>query len=119
MSEHMDAFLEGWRKGDAQMILGAVADDFVYDDPVDGRFTRTEFAAYLEELFGGEDARSRAARGEAFETITDLVTQEKDGVETTWGWWTMPSDEGAGLVIAGPDGVLSERIAYYTRSAPA
>jgi len=27
------------------MILRAVADDFVYDDPVDGRFTKAELAS--------------------------------------------------------------------------
>jgi len=47
MSTFLDMYLEGFRKGDAEMILRALADDFVYDDPVDGRFTKAEFAAYL------------------------------------------------------------------------
>jgi ketosteroid isomerase-like protein len=111
MGRHVDLWLEGWRKGDAQMVLSAVTDDFVYEDPVDGRFAKTEFAAYLEELFATESTP------DGFQTITDVVRSEKDGEETTWGWWTTLASpqEGAGLVKARPDGVYSERVAYYGR----
>ena len=47
MSEHLDAYKEGWRRGDAEMVLRAVADDFVYDDPIDGRFTSVAFRKCL------------------------------------------------------------------------
>jgi len=118
MSEHLDAYKEGWRRGDAEMVLRAVADDFVYDDPIDGRFTKTEFGAYLKELFASDEARSGATGGEGFETITESVTQEKDGEVTAWAWWKTQTQEGAGLMKAGPDGVRLERLAYYTRPEP-
>jgi hypothetical protein len=113
MGRHVDLWLEGWRKGDAQMVLSAVTDDFVYEDAQDGRFTRAEFAAYLEDLFATENTP------EGFETITDVVRCEKDGEETTWGWWTTLATpaEGAGLVKARPDGVYLERVAYYVKPA--
>jgi hypothetical protein len=76
MSENLDAFLEGWKRGDAEMILRAVADDFVYDDPIDGRFTKQEFASYLQEAFSGEDGPCGATPGEAFETITYYTLPE-------------------------------------------
>ena len=115
MSERLDMWFEGWRIGDAAMILRSVTDDFLYDDAVDGRFTKAEFGAYLEGLFAGSEGHAAAADGEGFETITDVVTEEKDGVETAWGWWTAPPLEGAGLVKARPDGVYLEKVAYYTR----
>jgi hypothetical protein len=117
MRSHLNAFLEGWRKGDAGLILGAVADDFIYDDPIDGRFTKAEFAAYLEDLFGLRDGTPGASTDEDFETITDLtVVEEEDGSETAWGWWKATTgEEGAGLVKVGPDGVHSEKVAYYSR----
>ena len=118
MSEHIGTFLDSWRMGDAQMILGAIAGDFAYDDPIDGHFTKNELAAYLKEVFGSEEARLRAARGEGFETVPEIVTQEKDGVETTWRWWRTFSAEGAGLVMAGPEGVRTEKIACYTEPQP-
>jgi len=117
MSGHLDAFLEGWRKGDAEMLLGATADDFVYDDPIDGRFTKAEFAVYVEGLFSGGESASGAKAGEDFETITDQVREVKDGEETLLGWWKTPTEEGASLVKAGPDGVHSEKLAYYSRPA--
>jgi hypothetical protein len=111
MSTHVDHWLEGWRKGDAALILSSVTDDFVHDDAVDGRFTREEFASYLERLFATE------LTPDGFETITDVVTVEREGVETTWGWWTTLATpmEGAGLVKSRSDGVFLERVSYYTR----
>lgn len=111
MSAHVDRWLEGWRKGDAAMVLSTVTDDFVHDDAVDGRFTGEEFAAYVEQLFATENT------AEGYETITDVVTQEQDGVETTWGWWrTLATPlEGAGLVKTREDGVFLERVTYYSR----
>jgi hypothetical protein len=111
MGRHRDLWLEGWRRGDARMILSAVTDDFVHDDAADGRFTRVEFAAYLERLF------ATGLTPEGFESITDVVTCEHDGEETTWGWWktrAAPVVEGAGLVKARADGVYLERVTYYT-----
>jgi len=111
MGKHTDLWLEGWRRGDAQMILSAVTDDFVYEDPVDGRFTRREFEAYLKEIF------QTGSPAGGFEAIDDVVTFEKDGEELTWGWWktlTEPVQEGAGLVKARPDGVYLERVTYFT-----
>lgn len=110
MGRHVDLWLEGWRKGDVEMVMSAVTEDFVHDDPIDGRFTRTEFAAYLETLFATQ------CTPEGFETITDVVTFEEGGVETTWGWWkTLAAPlEGAGLVKARPDGVYLEKVSYYT-----
>ena len=112
MGKHVEMWLEGWRRGDAQMILAATADDFVYDDPIDGRFSRAEFADYLAELF--PSAAGPLSSSEGFETTSDVVVQERDGEETAWGWWKAPPFEGAGLIKARPDGVYLEKVAYYT-----
>lgn len=88
-----------------------MSDAFVYEDALDGRLAKAEFAVYLEELFATESTP------DGFETITDVVRSEKDGEETTWGWWTtlaVPA-EGAGLVKARADGVYFERVACYIR----
>ena len=95
------------------MILRAVAEDFVYDDPIGGRFTKAEFASYLEEVLGGGEGTAGPNADEGFETITDVVREEKDGEVTAWGWWKTPTEEGAGLVKAGPNGVRLEKLAYY------
>ncbi len=55
------------------------------------------------------------AAGEGAPVWGDEVVQEAGGEETCWVWWAYKDTEGAALVKAGPDGVHSERIAYYTR----
>jgi len=114
LHKSLDLFLDGWRTGDAGKILRAVADEFVYDDPIDGRYAGPDFAAYLAELLG-DTAPDAASGGPGFEGITDIVTQEKDGQLTAWGWWKTASEEGAGLVKVGPNGVMLEKTAYYRR----
>ena len=115
MSEHLDKWFEGWRTGNVELLLGAITQDFVYDDPVDGRFTRVEFEPYLRDLLASTAAPAAGAAGTGFESITDIVIVERDGEETAWGWWKASPQEGAGLVKARPDGVYLERVAYYTR----
>jgi hypothetical protein len=115
MSKYVDMWLEGWRRGDADLVLQSVTDDFVHDDPVDGRFTKSEFEVYLRELFADVEAARAKEEDAVFEVITDVVTAERDGEEITWGWWSVLPYEGAGLVRSRADGVYSERVAYYTR----
>jgi ketosteroid isomerase-like protein len=110
----LEMWLMGWRAGDAEMILRSVADDFVYDDPVDGRFRKAEFAVYLEEMLASEAPFVTSTGDTVFEEISHVATQQQDGELTAWGWWQTASVEGAGLVRVGPTGVLSEKTAYYS-----
>ena len=103
MSSHLETFLKGWKNDDLDVILSACADDFVFDDPIAGRFTKATLAGFY------------GAPGEGVPVWHDQVVQEVDGEETCWMWWVYKESEGAALVKAGPDGVRSERVAYYTR----
>jgi SnoaL-like domain len=111
MSEHFDRYMEGWTKGDVEMILSACADDFVFDDPIDGRFTKAEFPAYFESL------------REGVLEITDVVAEEIGGLETAWCWYSLKPQPGAALVSqagaalakVGRDGVHYQKVAYYAR----
>jgi hypothetical protein len=112
MSEHFERFKEGWIKGDPEMVLSACADDYVYDDPLYGRFTKADFGAYLESL--PKDALA------AFE-FTEMVSEEIGGLEKTWFWYSfkapagaaLVSQEGAALFKVGRDGVHSTKVTYY------
>ena len=104
----IEKFMEGWFTDDLDMVLGACADDFVYDDAMDGRFTKAEFADYWRGLPDGDGDHS------------DAVVQEVDGEETGWIAWAWKPEgaadwtqEGTALTKAGPDGVHSMRVAYY------
>ena len=111
MSEHFDRYMEGWTRGDVEVLLRACADDFVFDDAIDGRFTKAEFPAYFESL------------GEGVLKVTDIVTEETGGLETAWCWWSLEaptgaalvSQEGAALAKVGRDGVHSQKVTYWAR----
>ena len=110
-SKHFDRYMEGWVKGDAEMILSSCAEDFVFDDAIDGRFTKAEFPAYYESLSDG------------VLEITDVVAEESGGLETAWCWYSLKpqpgsalaSQEGAAVAKVGPDGVRSQKVTHYAR----
>jgi hypothetical protein len=101
MSEHLDRYLQGWVKGDVDMMVSACAEDFVMDDPVFGRFTKAEYRAYFE------------GQGEETAEFSEVVISEVGGLETQWGWYKQASFEGAFLNKAGPEGVHSTKITYF------
>lgn len=111
MSEHFDRYMEGWVKGDVEMVLSACAEDFVFDDPIDGRFTKADIGAYLESLPEG-----------ALE-VTEVVSEEIGSLETAWCWYSLKapagsavmSQEGAAVAKVGRDGVHSQKVTYYAR----
>jgi len=49
--------------------------------------------------------------------LSEVLTQEDEGVLTAWCWWSIPGTElkGSGLIKAGPTGIRSEVITYYTK----
>lgn len=103
MSERLDTYLEGWRQADPDMILSACADDFMIDDPVEGRFTKAEFGSYWK------------AQPEGSIVFSDVVTEETDDGATQWGWWSQASQRGSFMNKADRDGVHLTRVTYYAR----
>ena len=115
-ADHLATYAEGWTTGNSGTILSALADNYVLDDPNHGRVSKGEMAAYLDgmkavvnELRGGKEE-------DRFLALTEVLTGEEDGVLTAWCWWTVPgtSIEGGGLIKVSDDGVVSERLTYYT-----
>ena len=111
MSEHFDRYMEGWTKGDIELLLSACAEDFVLDDAIDGRFTKVELPAYFETL------------GEGVLKITDVVTEETGDLETAWCWWSPRGADRRRPGVAGRrrpgqvgrDGVHWQKVTYYAR----
>ena len=115
-ADHLGAYAEGWTTGNIDKILSALADSYVLDDLNHGRVTKGEMAAYLDgmkatvsELRGGKEEAQ-------FLAFPELLTGEEGGELTASCWWTAPGTpiEGAGLIKVSDDGVVSERLTYYT-----
>ena len=116
-SEHLGTYAEGWTKGDADTILKVVADSYTFDDPNTGVISKNEFASYLSGLKETVSTLRGGASPETFMELSEVITDEKDGVLTAWCWWAIPGTEikGSGLIKVGPEGVRSEVITYYTK----
>ena len=52
-----------------------------------------------------------------FMELSEVLTQEEEGVLTAWCWWAIPGTElkGSGLIKVDPTGVRSEVITYYMK----
>ena len=103
--DHLGKYAQGWTGGEAETILSAAADEFVFDDPNAGQIAKADFKDYL----GGLKAAVSGIRGADFQgpfmDLSEVVTQEEAGVITAWCWWAIPGTElkGGGLIKVGAD----------------
>lgn len=117
IADFIGAYAEGWTAGDAARIIGATAPGYVFDDPNAGKISRDALRGYLEELSAALDALRGGARDGNFLDLSEVVVEETADGATVWCWWQAPGTGigGSGLIKVGPEGVISERITYYTK----
>ena len=116
-SDHLGAYAEGWTKGESDIILNAASESFVFDDPNAGKIAKADFAAYFAGLSDLVDSIRGSDYDGSFMELSEVLTKEEDGVLTASCWFSVPGTEiqGGGLIKIASDGVISERIAYYTK----
>ena len=116
-SEHLGKYAEGWTKGDAGLILKAAAENYALDDPNAGIISKNEFANYLEGMKETVTSLREGTLPEPFMELSEVVTEEKEGVLTAWCLWAIPGTQikGSGLIKVGSEGVQSEMLTYYTK----
>ena len=118
-ADQLGTYAAGWTNGDATMILSVASDSFYFDDPNGGKIAKADFAAYLASL---KEAVASIRGGDYdgnFMDLSEVVTSEESGVLTAWCWWAIPGTDicGGGLIKVGNDGVASETITYYAKTA--
>ena len=116
-ADHLGTYAEGWAGGVSDTILSAASESFFFDDPNAGKIAKTDFAKYFDELTELVASIRGSDYDGPFMELTEVVTKDEDGVLTASCWWAIPGTEmqGSGLIKIADDGVLSERIAYYTK----
>lgn len=116
-AEHLGVYAEGWTTGEADTILKAAAENYTFDDPNAGVIPKKEFTRYLAGLKEQVKAARKGSLPKPFMELSEVVTQENQGVITAWCWWAIPGTDikGSGLIKVGADGVRSEIITYHTK----
>lgn len=115
--QHVETYLKGWELGDGEISLGATADNFCYEDPNTGRIERTEFVQFVEDFRRAAEAMGGEINAVPFLHYSDVVIQDDELPATVWCWWQAIGTElqGSALVKVGTEGVLHEKIAYFSR----
>ncbi len=113
----IETYLKGWELGDGALSLSATADSFCYDDPNTGRIPRNEFVAFVEDFKRAAIEMGAAENANPFLRYSDVVIKEDELPATVWCWWQAVGTElqGSALVRVGEEGVLHEKIAYFSR----
>lgn len=110
-------YIQGWNTMNAELLVSAVADDFVFDDPAEpAPVTKADLADYMPCW-----PRKAAALGAEFDfEITDKVVRDEEGVLMEWYWWKLIGTdvEGSAVIKTTDDGVESERFAYFRSPWP-
>ena len=116
-ADHLGAYAEGWTTGNAEKIVSSLASNYTLDDPNSGVTSKQDFADYLARMKDMVSSLCGGSLPEPFMELSEVVTQETDGLLTAWCCWAIPgtSLKGAGLIKVGSDGVQSEVLTYYTR----
>ena len=110
--DHLNAYVEGWRSMNAERVLSALAEGFVFDDPaLSEPVTKATMAAYMSSW----EKRAKALSGTWRYENSHEVVQDRDGILLRWMWWrfTGIDIQGSALTKTTDDGMLSERVAYY------
>jgi hypothetical protein len=114
--DYLGQYAEGWSKGDSQIIVGSLADNYQLDDPNAGTINKQGFADYLAGMWQVVEG-IRGKTDDPLIELTEIITQEDGGILTAWAWWTVPGTpiQGSALIKVGDQGVISERLCYYTK----
>ena len=117
-TDHLNRYAEGWIKGDAGIIVSSLDDKYELDDPNAGKISKQAFSEYMASFWQQVEA-IRGKVDQPLLEVSELLTQEVEGTLTAWVWWLVPGTDiqGSGLIKVGDRGVLSERLAFYTKLA--
>ena len=114
---HLAAYSEGWINGDVDTVMPSLADDYLLDDPHFGRIAKDGMPGYFEELKSAVRNLRAGVDRLPIMRIDEVTTRDEGEELTVWLWWSVPQTEleGSGLIKIASRGVVSERLAYFTK----
>jgi hypothetical protein len=116
ITEIIETYLKGWELGDGDLSLTATADSFHYDDPDTGRIQRHELVQFVNDFKSAAVEMGAEENASPFLIYSDIVTEYKTSPVTVWCWWQANGTnlQGCALIKVAEQGVLHEKIAYFT-----
>ena len=110
---HLDNYLEGWQEGNGAKSKASTVPEFYYDDPNSSRIEREKFIQFVEDFKADAAKLSDGVIPQPFLKYSDQVIG--DGI--AWCWWCVCGThfQGAAVITFGDDGVISEKIAYFSK----
>ena len=113
----IETYLKGWELGDGELSLSATADSFYYDDPNTGRIPRDDFVDFVADFKRAAIEMGADENASPFLHYTDIVIKDDESPATVWCWWQANGTplQGSAVIKVGEQGVLNERIAYFSR----
>ena len=117
ISDIIETYLAGWKLGDGELSLSATAEDFYYDDPNTGRIQRDDFVDFVNDFKSAAVEMGAEKDAKPFLDYCDTVIKDDEIPATVWCWWQARGTalQGSAVIKVGEEGVLSERIAYFTK----
>lgn len=115
--QQLEIYLEGWRLGEPSTSLAVLRSEFHYDDPNTGRIFREGFVDFVEAFKADAAALNNGKLGTPFLTYSDIIIDETSKPSKAWCWWqaTDTDLQGAALIHFDDRGIISERIAYFSK----
>ena len=115
--KNIDQYLEGWRIGDPSLSYSVTGEKFTYDDPNTGIIQKSEFIEFFEDFKQGVAELKGEAITSPFLNYYDTIIDRSGPIWTVWCWWHAAGSDfqGCALIKVGGEGILSEKISYYTR----
>jgi hypothetical protein len=115
--QYIETYLKGWELGDGALSLSVTADSFCYDDPNSGRIARDDFVEFVEDFKSAAVEMGGEPDANPFLQYSDVVIRDDELPATVWCWWQAVGTglQGCALVKVGSEGVLHEKIAYFSR----
>ncbi|MBC8280126.1 MAG: nuclear transport factor 2 family protein [Chloroflexi bacterium] len=114
--DHLNKYAEGWTTGNVSTVMESLDASYEMDDPNAGTIPKAGFTEYFNG-FKGVVAEMRGQESTPLIELSEVVTQQDGDNLTAWAWWVVPGTpiEGSGLIKVGPNGILSERLTFYTK----
>jgi hypothetical protein len=112
----IETYLKGWKLADGELSLTVTADSFHYDDPNTGRIERHELIQFVNDFKSAAVEMGAEENACPFLIYSDVVIDYNTSPVTVWCWWQANGTDlqGCALLKVSEDGVLHEKIAYFS-----